>query len=457
MLVSDATPGTRLSELLERSERREIVLDIGSACALTRQLATAVARLHARETVHGAIAAERIVITATGRLVLAEHVLGRATEQLRYSPDRYWKTLRVPVPPLWHAGPFDARLDLTSIGVVALTLFLGRRLHDDEYPRQVPELVSGLWVTAVDGSFEPLPRPLHRWLARAFEFEGLGFGSALEACAEFDRAVAESRVAMPATIAFARSASRAIANLDDFPMALPPASTGLVQFGGHSQLALPVVELPDHVVPATASSLSTRTRLPLGWKSAVAGAATLAAAGLFTMTRLGNPVSAANGAGIGSSAAQSGHTAATRRGQLQVRTDPAGAQVAIDGLPLGQAPLELDLATGDHVVAVANGVDTVTQNVTVVPGRAVTLTVPLARAPVAATSGWLAVTAPVEVQVYENGRLLGVSGRERIAIPAGRHTLEIVNGPLGYRTERELAIEQGKVAALAIELPTIGR
>jgi hypothetical protein len=38
-------------------------------------------------------------------------------------------------------------------------------------------------------------------------------------------------------------------------------------------------------------------------------------------------------------------------------------------------------------------------------------------------------------------------------VPAGRHDIEIVNVPLGYRVVRSVQVVPGKVLALAVELP----
>src|SRR6185436_5759990 len=99
-LVSDVTPGVRLSEILAFAEKAQVTLDIDAALCLLRQLVPAVAMLHenAPEIAHGAIAAERIVVTPAARIVVVEHVLGSAISELKYSPDRYWRELRVAVP-----------------------------------------------------------------------------------------------------------------------------------------------------------------------------------------------------------------------------------------------------------------------------------------------------------------------------------------------------------------------
>ena len=50
------------------------------------------------EIAHGAIAAERIIVTPGARLIVVEHVLGSAIAELKFSSERYWKELRIAVP-----------------------------------------------------------------------------------------------------------------------------------------------------------------------------------------------------------------------------------------------------------------------------------------------------------------------------------------------------------------------
>ncbi len=138
-VTSDAAVGTRLSELLQGAEQRHMPFDIHTSLWVTRQLLSAVATLHEqdREIAHGALAPERLVITPRGRLVILDHVTGSALEQLRYSHQRYWKDLRVALPRSAGLPRFDHRVDVTQIGVVALSLMLGRLLKEYRVPGKV--------------------------------------------------------------------------------------------------------------------------------------------------------------------------------------------------------------------------------------------------------------------------------------------------------------------------------
>ena len=108
-----------------------------STIALLRQLVPAVALLHENmpDIAHGAIAPERLVVTANARIIVVEHVLGSALEQLRFSQERYWRELRIAVGVLigafvkWLATIVGSEwLSALIVGGVLLVIALGMAL-----------------------------------------------------------------------------------------------------------------------------------------------------------------------------------------------------------------------------------------------------------------------------------------------------------------------------------------
>lgn len=146
--------------------------------------------------------------------------------------------------------------------------------------------------------------------------------------------------------------------------------------------------------------------------------------------------------------------AAPRLGQLQVRTEPAGARVSVDGHFFGTSPVTVDgLTPGSHAVVLENEMGSFSEDVTIQAGAVATLVVPVAVPKNAPVSGWISIAAPVDVLVYEKQRLLGSSRSDRIMVAAGRHDLEIVNEALGYRAAHTAQVAPGQVSTLRLQWP----
>lgn len=139
---------------------------------------------------------------------------------------------------------------------------------------------------------------------------------------------------------------------------------------------------------------------------------------------------------------------------LLIETERAGAAVFVDGIGVGATPLTLTtLAPGPHVVNVRGAAAMTTRRVVLSAGTTTSLVLGGERPP-ATTSGWLSVPSPVELQIVEDGRLLGVSRSERIMVPAGRHVLELVNESLGVRQRASVVVEPDSTATVRVELPS---
>ena len=112
-----------------------------------------------------------------------------------------------------------------------------------------------------------------------------------------------------------------------------------------------------------------------------------------------------------------------------------------------------DLEPGEHEVVLESDLGSVRQKVLIEAGATASLVVPLSAPTGAPLSGWVSVSAPVEVQLFEEGRLLGTSRSDRIMVAAGRHDIEVVNEALAYRVVRSVLVPPGRVASISIELP----
>ena len=140
-------------------------------------------------------------------------------------------------------------------------------------------------------------------------------------------------------------------------------------------------------------------------------------------------------------------------GALRVQTDPPGQAVTVDGLERGVSPMTIEaLPSGEHTVSVRGPAGTVRKSVTVKAGETVSLVVsPIA--PVVAAPGWLSVQSPARLELRETGKLIGTTETEQIMLPAGEHTIELVNDAIGYRSQRTIDVVPGKTTVVPIDLP----
>jgi serine/threonine-protein kinase len=145
-------------------------------------------------------------------------------------------------------------------------------------------------------------------------------------------------------------------------------------------------------------------------------------------------------------------SAIAQTGRLDVTTDPPGARVAIDGTPRGNTPLSIPaIAVGDHRVTITSDRTTIQRSVTVAAGA--TAAVMATVAPSGAAGGWAEIAAPIELQVFEAGQLLGTTRASRLMLPAGRHDLEVANTAFEFRAPLHLDIAPGKTQSATIAIP----
>jgi hypothetical protein len=138
-------------------------------------------------------------------------------------------------------------------------------------------------------------------------------------------------------------------------------------------------------------------------------------------------------------------------GELQVTSNPSGAAVTVDGKAHGATPARVtDLAAGVHRVVLTRDGVSVSETVNIAENARVSLVVPFNQAP---QTGWISVALPIDVQVFENDHLVGVSKSDRIMVPAGMHRFDLVNEALGYRATQQVKVSPGAVARLTAVLP----
>jgi hypothetical protein len=142
-------------------------------------------------------------------------------------------------------------------------------------------------------------------------------------------------------------------------------------------------------------------------------------------------------------------------GELQVRTEPAGAQVTVDGHAYGRSPLTVEgLSPGVHSVVLENELGAMTQEVKIEAGTTASLVVPMSAPKNAPVSGWISVNAPVALQIFEDSRLLGTSQSDRIMVSVGRHELVLVNEAVGFSQSQVVQVTPGRVTPIRPRWPS---
>jgi PEGA domain len=139
-------------------------------------------------------------------------------------------------------------------------------------------------------------------------------------------------------------------------------------------------------------------------------------------------------------------------GRLVITSDPPGSSVRVDGSVAGNTPLTLPvLSVGEHRVIVGSGDAAIARTITILPGETASIVAAVSQPSM--TAGWVSFTTPVEMQVFEDGSLLGTTRTDRLMLPTGTHQLELVNTLLEFRKTASVRIAAGKTATAVVTIP----
>jgi hypothetical protein len=142
-------------------------------------------------------------------------------------------------------------------------------------------------------------------------------------------------------------------------------------------------------------------------------------------------------------------------GRVSVVTDPPGARVSVDGKARGTSPITVtDLTPADHKVTVTSDTGSAERTITVTAGgtASVMFSLPRVSGPV---GGWLAISAPFDVEVVEHDDVIGSGGTSKIMLAAGRHDITLLNRTLGYQEARKVDVTGGKTMSIKVDPPKV--
>lgn len=437
-LISVRESGRRLSELIPRARGTAYAVE------LIREIGPALAVIHEAGHVHGALTPDRIIVSREGHPIVVEHVLGAALTALAYPAARLRAVAGVAVPEV--EGPprplrIDARLDVIQLGFIAVSLLIGQRLSPADYPSRIIGPLDQFSKSDPEAAAELRP-----WLERALQIAGRPFANATDALAAFQE-LPDALLSKPVEAPPPDQAS------SKAPAPPPPALVAAPKPDVPARPASPASEEKRDlkVVPAAVSREPAKTPEP----EPKVKDTRVESPGLF-------------------GAPPAPDEASRRMSYIRWAAVAFGVVIVVQTVIIGYLYVS-GLSTETTSLVVSNPAPVNPPPMPQVPPAAPTPTSiventgapapaappvqapegdPAASDPAAAAArfGGFTIRAPFELQIFQGDRLLGTTAGP-IAIPAGSHTLDLVNDELGFRARRTVTVLGGQMASVAIPVP----
>ncbi len=141
---------------------------------------------------------------------------------------------------------------------------------------------------------------------------------------------------------------------------------------------------------------------------------------------------------------KAGPPAPAPAGEIDIKTDPAGLKVLLDGKAAGDSPITLkNVSLGKHVVTLIGDGGTLKRTVKVEAGIGASVDVTV-------FSGFVKVSAPIAIEIAENGKVIGTSD-DAVILGPGRHTLYLSNKDLDYTATQQVEVQPGETTELSID------
>jgi PEGA domain-containing protein len=462
-LVSTHTAGRRLSSIAAGAR---FELHPGLATWLIGQLTAAIAELHGQgnKIAHGALSADRIVLTPDRRLVIVEHVLGSALAKLALPAARLWSELGVIVPP-GESGvsDLDCRADVVQIGLIALSVLLGRRITPADYPDRLDALLDEFSSTAARWS-SALAAPLRVWLDHALRTDQRGFRSARDARDGFRELPGGTKcLTIEGYELRSDELAKRRSQISRGEINTTRVGTGDLTDQGQphgSRAAEPAEVVERH--SSNTVDLVPRRRARAWIAPSLAALFALAAMveGVAIKRLIDRRAAAAS--------LSTTSTTSTPSRTFRLESSRPGEVVLVDGQQVGVTPMELTADAERHTIRIGHPdvrpLGTTADAPAGTSGAAPTETAPAARVEARAATvvpavasrqraGGLRLVSPVALQVLEGERVLGSSADGPLVTTPGRHELELVNDAVGFRARQTVDIEAGRITSLPVTLP----
>jgi PEGA domain len=434
VLMSTHVPGRRLADLLSERHDAAFVLDF------IKQVAQALATLHRQGAgvAHGLLNANRVVLASDGRFVVIEQTLGPAFASLRLATNRLRSDFGLAVPAGLDPDMFDQRSDVVQLGVLALSLLAGRPIDPSDYPARTGAIVDECFRSGTSA-----PAALRGWLERALQIGDRPFASTIEAQASL-----EQEIAPPA----AGATTAATVPPPPAVTVVPPAPATASAIGASSsdhpsELISEAETSAPHITPLFADAPAIpESRRRFGRVPVLAGLGILILGGgaaLVVPHLLAKPAGAESSAlpsvtntPLFTSPSGSDNAAPSQASSNTIRNTVAPEPAPASFAPPAPPPVvEKAAAPAAAKAAAASASDS---------------------EPAGAAGqdrfGAIRFSSPVELQVIENGAVVG-STVGSVAVTDGAHTFDVVNDLLGFRTRQTVTVKAGRMTAVTIAVP----
>lgn len=462
-LISNCTPGKRLSEVLHRARGPEF------AAALIRQLAPALVLLqqHDAGISHGVLSPDRIVVSPEGRLTIIEHVVGPAIDTLELRPAQLASIGIALAPAAGGATPrLDVATDWYQLGLVAVSVLIGRPVTASELP-QLETLLDGPGLSPF----------IRQWLDRSLQISGTRIESGADARAALEELLQKEQPRDSRRVESLRHQEAAPSapsptshpdRLDDLVSEVAdarPAVTTRQSTGDGERRPRPIALSPFELASVRSPTDGPSTLEVRAPSEARKGPVQPFAA----KTR---HVDSGRGAAL-----HDPHTATRPRPRAVAhRTISTSVVVALALIGAVEAGVIVWLAralwraphpaivvetaaSGENVLVSSRSTEAAPLRLTVAPDlRWVRVTSPSSAGVLGGKvtftpAGTIRISSPIELEVFEKSRLLGSVPGAGLEVPAGRHDIELVNLALGYRSRQALEVEAGETVWIHVTPP----
>jgi eukaryotic-like serine/threonine-protein kinase len=472
-IAMEYLPGENVSSVVRASNKKKVPLPIGLATKIVSDAAAGLGHAHTKRgsdgkplnVVHRDVSPHNLIVTLDGNTKVVDFGVARAANRATQTTDGNIKGKVAYMSPEQAMGdPLDARSDVFSLGIVLFETTTGTRFFEDKDPSAMIGILIGGRPLPVARDRNPnVPAELNEIISTALSRDlskrypnGTALHDALEAWLHKQPEQAStSAVAAHLKQLFAEEWAKRTELIE-------AARAGNLTPSGLRKSLKPDTDasMPGGTVAERRPASGSRSMIP--WLAGAIGVG-LGLAVLLMWRTISVPAPDVPAV----IELPYPEPAVAKSVRVRIETEPAGAEVAIDGKVRGTAPIEVtDVGVGDHEVsATLAGHMRATRKLTIqeegeraqvmlsLAPVAVAAPAPVVRdapskspaaAPAAVGKGKLTLQTTPWTVVFLGGKRLGETPLLDYPLPAGRHTLRLENNEENVKTSVEIEITAGK-------------